>query len=105
MVPWVVGACVTPADGSPNIVGGAEFVLQYGVRAGVSISMHYCGAPPPMTLQGVLAAGGSLADCLILHLCNCSTGANWTCSVGLLRSLALIVLLACSDGADPCMGH
>ena len=58
-----------------------------------------------MTLQGVLAAGGSLADYLILHLCNCSTGANWTCSVGLLRSLALIVLLACSDGADPCMGH
>ena len=31
MVPWVVGACVTPADGSPNIDGGAEFVLQNSV--------------------------------------------------------------------------
>ena len=51
MVPWVVGACVTPADGSPNIVGGAEFVLQNSVRAGVSTGMHYCGGPQ-MTLQG-----------------------------------------------------
>ena len=61
MVPWVVGACVTPADGSPNTVGGAEFVLQNSVRAGVSTGMHYCGGPQ-MTLQGVLAAGGSLDD-------------------------------------------
>ena len=60
MVPWVVGACVTPADGSPNIVGGAEFVLQNSVSTG----MHYCGGPQ-MTLQGVLAAGGFLAGSLV----------------------------------------
>ena len=60
MVPWVVGACVTLADGSPNIV----FVLQNSVRAGVSTGMHYCGGPQ-MTLQGVLAAGGSLAGSLM----------------------------------------
>ena len=64
MVPCVVGACVTPADGSPNIVGGAEFVLQNNVRAGVSTGMHYCGGPQ-MTLQGVLAAGGSLTGSLM----------------------------------------
>ena len=64
MVPWVVGACVTLADGSPNIVGGAEFVLQNSVSAGVSTGMHYCGGPQ-MTLQGVLAAGGSLTGSLM----------------------------------------
>ena len=64
MVPWVVGACVTPADGSPNIVGGAEFVLQNSARAGVSTGMHYCGGPQ-ITLQGVLAIGGSLAGSLM----------------------------------------
>ena len=25
MVPWVVGACVSPADGSTNIVGDANY--------------------------------------------------------------------------------
>ena len=50
-----------------------------------------------MTLR-CFAAGCSLADILII------AGANWTCSVGLLSSLALMVpmiLPACSEGADP----
>ena len=55
---------MTPADGSPNTVGGAKFVFQNSVRAGVSTGMHYCGGPQ-MTLQGVLAAGGSLAGSLM----------------------------------------
>ena len=49
-----------------------------------------------MTL-GCLAAGCYLADSPI------TAGANRTCSVGLLSSLALMVpmlLSACSDGAD-----
>ena len=49
-----------------------------------------------MTL-GCLAAGGSFADRLI------TAGANGTCSVGLLSSLALMIpmiLSACSEGAD-----
>ena len=36
-----------------------------------------------------------------ISICNCSTGANWSCSVGLLSSLALMVLSTCSEGADP----
>ena len=50
-----------------------------------------------MTLR-CFAAGCSLADSLI------TAGANWTCSVGLLSSLTLIVpmiLPACSEGAGP----
>ena len=47
-----------------------------------------------MTL-GCMAAGCSLADSPI------TAGANWTCSVGLLSSLALMVpmiLSACNEG-------
>ena len=49
-----------------------------------------------MTL-GCLAAGGSFADRPI------TAGANRTCSVGLLSSLAFMIpmiLSACSEGAD-----
>ena len=51
-----------------------------------------------MTLQEFLAAVGSPTGSLITP---CSTGANWTCSVGLLSSLALMVLSASSEGAGP----
>ena len=66
----------------------------------VSTSMIILGAP--MMTLGCLAAGCYLADSPI------TAGANWTCSVGLLSSLALMVpmtLSTCSDGADligPC---
>ena len=47
---------MTPVDGSSNIVGGAKFLLQYSVRAGVSTSMHYCGGPPPNDPAGGLSS-------------------------------------------------
>ena len=79
MVPWIAGGS---SSWLPNIVGGANS------NCTVSFHQHdYSGGPND---PGVLAAGCSLADSLII------AGANRTCSVGLLR-----ILSACSEGADP----
>ena len=63
---------MTPVDGSPSIVGGAKFLLQC---ESWSLHQHALLWGPPMTLQGFLAAGGSLAGSLmspslsLLHWC------------------------------------
>ena len=54
---------MTPADGSRSIVGGAEFLLQY---ESWNLHQHALLWGPPMTLQGFLAASGSLAGSLMI---------------------------------------
>ena len=87
----------TPAHGSMDS-GGAPAHIVRGTNSNcTAVSFHqhnYSGAP--LTL-GYLAAGCSLADSPI------TAGANRTCSLGLLSSLALMIpmiLSACSEGAD-----
>ena len=85
MVPW---ACVTPVDGSPNIVWGAEFILPCE-----SWSLHQHAL--------LWGAPNDPAEGFSSWWLPRWTGANWTCCVGLLSSLAIMCLSACSEGADP----
>ena len=81
------GACVTPVDGSPNIVWGAEFLL---LCESWSLHQHALLWGPP----------NDLAEGFSSWWLPRWNGANWTCSVGLLSSLAIMRLSACSEGAD-----
>ena len=73
-------ACVTPVDGSPTIVGLFQC-------ENWSLHQHALWQEPSMTPES-LAASGSLAGSLMTPS---------VCSVGLLSSLALMVLSACSE--------
>ena len=89
-----------PVLGSPNIVEAPVHGSPNIVHGGYQFQLHCCEFPPARLFWGLgyLAAGCSLADSPI------TTGANRTCSVGLLRILTPLIPgpyvdSTCSEGA------